>query len=134
VSPALRAAGAFDVRLTPLALDTPDDSGALGRMAIEKTFRGDLEAASVGEMLSARSAVQGSGAYSAIERVTGALHDRAGTFVLQHTGVMNRGAPSLLVTVVPDSGTDQLAGLAGTMTITIADGRHSYVLDYTLRD
>jgi hypothetical protein len=76
--------------------------------------------------------VKNSAGYVAIERVSGTLHDRRGTFVLQHTGIMNRGAPSLSVSVVPDSGTDQLAGIAGTMTINIADGKHSYEFQYTL--
>jgi hypothetical protein len=132
VSPTFRASGTFDVKLTPLENDWPDEGTTLGRMAIEKTFRGDLEGTSAGEMLSARTPVQGSGAYCAMERVSGTLHGRTGTFVLQHTGVMDRARPSLVVRIVPDSGTAELAGLSGTMTITITEGRHAYDLDYSL--
>ncbi len=99
---------------------------------MEKQFHGDLEATSKGEMLSAGGSVKGSAGYVAIERVSGTLHGRAGTFVLQHSGVMTRGAPGLTVSVVPDSGTGELAGLAGTMSIVIAEGKHSYELTYTL--
>lgn len=128
-----RATGPFDVKLSPLpAYNTAPDS-MLARLSIDKQFHGDLEATSQGEMLSAATSVKGSAAYVAIERVSGTLASRRGTFVLQHTGTMNRGAPHLAVTVVPDSGTDQLVGLAGNMSIIIAsDGKHSYEFDYTL--
>ena len=101
-------------------------------MSIDKRFHGDLEGTSRGEMLAARTAEPGSAGYVAMERVTGKLHGREGTFVLQHTGTMTRGTPTLGVTVVPDSGTGELAGLAGEMTIVIEEGKHSYVFDYTL--
>jgi hypothetical protein len=104
----------------------------LGRMSIDKQFHGDLEATSRGEMLTAMTSVPGSAGYVAIERVSGTLRGRAGTFVLQHSGTMSGGAQSLVISVVPDSGTDQLEGLAGTMTITITDGVHSYAFDYTV--
>ena len=126
------ASGTFEVKLTPLALEDKAADATLARMSIDKHFHGDLEAASKGEMLSAGTPVKGSAGYVAIERVIGALHGRTGTFVLQHTGTMNRGAPQLSVTVVPDSGTGQLAGLAGRMTIQIAGGKHSYEFEYTL--
>jgi len=103
-------------------------------MSIDKQFQGDLEATSQGEMLTAGTAVQGSAGYVAIERVSGTLHGRRGTFILQHSGTMTRGAPQLAVTVVPDSGTGELAGLSGRMTITIADGKHSYELEYALAE
>jgi len=125
------ASGPFDVKLTPQAGDTPPEGAALGRMSIDKRFHGDLDATSVGEMITAMTPVQGSAAYSAIERVSGTLSGRAGTFALQHTGVMNRGRPSLTVTVVPDSATGDLAGLAGSMTIRIEAGQHSYTFDYS---
>jgi hypothetical protein len=83
-------------------------------------------------MLSAITAVAGSAGYVAVEIVEGALEGRKGSFVLQHTGTMNRGSPSLSVTVVPDSGTDELAGLAGQFSIIIAGGKHSYEFTYTL--
>jgi Protein of unknown function (DUF3224) len=124
----MHASGTFEVKLTPQATDAAD----LGRMSIDKQFHGDLEAASKGEMLSAMGNVQGSAGYVAIEKVTGSLKGRSGTFVLQHNGTMNRGKPQLTISVVPDSGTGQLEGLAGTMTIEIADGKHSYSFEYTL--
>ncbi|MGH7587122.1 MAG: DUF3224 domain-containing protein [Gemmatimonadota bacterium] len=127
------ASGTFDVNLTPQANDNGD--GAIpGRLIIDKQFHGDLEATSQGEMLTALTGVEGSAGYVAIEQVSGTLHGRRGTFVLQHSGTMTRGAPQLTVTVVPDSGTDQLVGLAGTMVIHIAGEEHSYEFEYTLAD
>ena len=129
-----RATGTFDVKVTPQASDDKGD-GAVGRMTLDKQFHGDLEGTSKGQMLTAMTAVKGSAGYVAIERVRAVLRGRPGTFALQHTGIMNRGTPSLTITVVPDSGTDQLAGLTGTMAIIIAaDGKHSYEFDYTLAD
>jgi hypothetical protein len=126
------ASGAFDVNLTPQALFDTNADALLSRLAIDKNFRGDLEATSKGEMLSARTAVEGSAGYVAIERVQGTLHGRTGSFVLQHTGVMTRGTPELRVTVVPDSGTDELTGLSGTMMIDMSEGRHLYTFEYVL--
>ena len=122
-----RATGTFDVKVVPLAAD-----GLLGRMSIDKQFQGDLAGSSSGEMLTAGTEVKGSAGYVAIERVTGELHGRKGTFVLQHKGVMTRGSPDLTVIVVPDSGTDELQGLAGNLDIIIADGKHSYEFEYTI--
>jgi len=127
-----RAGGTFEVKLSPQPADDYADGAALGRMTIDKEFHGDLEATSKGQMLTGMGSVKGSAGYVAIERVSGVLAGRRGTFVLQHSGTMNRGAPSLTITVVPDSGTDQLAGLAGTMVIDVAGGRHSYTFEYTL--
>lgn len=124
----IHASGTFEVKLAPQATDAE----GLGRMSLDKQFHGDLEATSKGEMLSAMTAVQGSAGYVAIEKVTGTLKGRTGTFVLQHTGLMNRGTPQLTITVVPDSGTGQLEGLTGTMAIQIEGGKHSYTFDYTL--
>lgn len=126
------ARGTFEVKLTPQPLADSAADPSLGRLAIDKQFHGDLEAASRGEMLSAGTGVEGSAGYVAIERVSGTLHGRSGSFVLQHNGTMNRGAPRLTITVVPDSGAGELAGLAGTMSIAIADGQHSYDFEYTL--
>ena len=126
------ATGTFEVKLAPLEAYAAGDDKMLGRMSIDKTFSGDLEATSRGEMLTGMTATQGSAGYVAIERVSGTLAGRRGTFILQHTGVMNRGVPSLTITVVPDSGTGGLAGLAGTMTIAVEAGRHSYSLRYSL--
>jgi hypothetical protein len=128
----MRATGTFEVKLTPQPLAEPAEGVPLGRMTIEKQFHGDLEATSKGEMLTAGTAVKGSAGYVAIERVNGTLQGRSGTFVLQHSGTMNRGAPHLTIMVVPDSGTGQLTGIAGTFSIQIAEGKHSYVFEYTL--
>ena len=127
-----RASGTFEVKLAPQPTAHDAGGAVLGRMSIDKEFHGDLEAASKGEMLAAGTAVSGSAGYVAIEKVTGTLHGRTGTFILQHSGTMNRGAASLTVSVVPDSGTGELTGLAGTMNIIIEGGKHSYELDYTL--
>ena len=126
------ATGTFEVKVTPQTAEDSAQDAMLGRMSLDKQFHGDLQGASKGQMLTARTAVEGSAGYVAIERVSGVLHGRSGTFVLQHTGTMTRGALQLSITVVPDSGTDQLAGLAGTMSITMAEGKHSYDFNYTL--
>ncbi len=126
------ARGSFAVNIIPQPPEDKTERLTLGRMLIEKKFQGDLEAAGNGQMLTGMTEVKGSGAYVAIERVTGTLHGRSGSFILHHLGIMERGAPRLSVTVVPDSGTRDLAGIAGTMTIIIAEGKHSYELAYTL--
>jgi hypothetical protein len=127
-----RASGTFEVKLSPLSTyDESDDSG-LGRMSLDKRFRGDLDATSKGEMLTALTPVAGSAGYVAMERVTGTLHGLSGSFILKHDGTMRRGAPTLLVHVVPDSATGELEGLEGEMVIDIMGGRHSYTLSYTL--
>ncbi|MBI3897436.1 MAG: DUF3224 domain-containing protein [Gammaproteobacteria bacterium] len=131
---AIRADGRFEVTLAPQTPDDKAEGTTLGRKSIDKKFHGDLEATSKGEMLSAITSRQGSAGYVAIERVSGKLHDRSGTFVLQHCGTMNRGAPQLTVDVVPDSGTDQLIGLVGKMAIKIADGNHFYEFEYAFAD
>src|SRR5688500_2033142 len=125
-----RASGAFDVKVARRAR-TAEGAG-LGRMSLDKQFRGDLAAASKGEMLTASPPVKGSAVYVAVEQVTGTLHGRSGSFMLHHTGIMSRGTPQLTITVVPDSGTGELEGLTGTMTITIHDGKHTYDFDYML--
>lgn len=112
-----RATGIFEVTLTPQLSYNQTAEAKLGRMSIDKLFRGDLEARSQGEMLSAATEVKGSAGYVAIERVTGVLQGRTGAFTLQHNGTLKRGAPQLTVSVVPDSGTDELAGLTGNMKI-----------------
>jgi hypothetical protein len=127
------AAGPFEVKLAPETMEGIPADAVLGRMSIDKQFHGDLEATSKGEMLTAMSgSVKGSGAYVAVERVTGTLHGRTGSFALYHVGTMTRGTPHLAVTVVPDSGTGQLTGITGTMNIIIANGKHSYEFEYEL--
>lgn len=101
---------------------------------MNKQFQGDLEASSQGTMLASSPDDSGSGGYVAIERAKGTLHGRRGSFLLQHSGTMRRGAPSLTVTVVPGSGTEELAGLAGEMDINIVDGKHVYDFSYTLAE
>ncbi|HUJ30648.1 MAG TPA: DUF3224 domain-containing protein [Candidatus Acidoferrum sp.] len=128
------ALGTFEVKVTPLKLDDSGADAALGRMSLDKQFHGDLEGTSRGEMLTAGTSVKGSAAYVAIERVTGTLNSHSGSFVLQHSGTMARGALHLTVTVVPDSGTGQLTGLSGSMTIKIDNGKHSYDFQYTLAE
>ena len=125
-----RATGTFEVKLTPQT-DAPD--APVGRMSIDKQFQGDLAGTSNGQMLMASSpSVKGSAGYVAIEKVTGTLNGRPGSFYLQHTGTMTRGVGELTITVIPDSGTDELVGLRGNMNIIIADGKHSYEFDYEL--
>jgi hypothetical protein len=124
----MNARGTFEAKLAPVS--APDEIP--GRMSIDKTFRGDLEAVSKGAMMSLMAAVKGSGGYVAIEKVTGTLAGRTGSFALQHSGTMTRGVPELSVTVIPDSGTEELTGLTGSMTILIEGGRHSYEFEYSL--
>jgi Protein of unknown function (DUF3224) len=126
------ARGEFKVRLQPLEVEGEPADGRLGRMRIDKVIEGDLVAMTTGQMLSAGTQTKGSAGYVAIERVDGVLAGRKGTFVLQHNGTMNRGIPSLSVTVVPDSGTGELAGISGEFKIVIADGKHSYEFNYAL--
>jgi len=127
-----RATGSFEVSMTPL--DAPDarDGTAVARLALDKQYHGDLQAVGAGQMLTAMTGTEGSAAYVAIERVTGTLQGRRGSFVLQHSGTMRRGAPQLSIAVVPDSGSGGLAGLSGTFTISVVDGRHFYDLEYSL--
>jgi hypothetical protein len=128
------ATGKFEVTLAPIGTDDKATGSTIGRMSIEKRFDGDLVAVSHGEMMTALTETEGSAGYVAIERVTGTLHGRSGSFVLQHGGIMTRGAPQLTVLVVPDSGTEQLVGLAGRMAIVVTDGDHAYDFQYTLPD
>jgi hypothetical protein len=128
------ASGTFEVKVTPENSEGKTESATFGRMSIDKQFHGDLEGTSKGEMLTAGTEVKGSAGYVALEKVSGTLQGRSGTFMLQHGGTMTRGVPQLTITVVPDSGTGQLAGLAGKMTIKIADGKHSYDFEYTLTE
>jgi hypothetical protein len=129
-----KASGTFEVQLIPQLLADPNTDPTLARMMIDKIFVGDLQGTSRGEMLTAGSPEKGSAGYVAIERVSGTLQGRSGSFVLQHSGTMNRGALQLSISVVPDSGTEGLTGLIGTLDIKIADGKHFYTLDYALPD
>ena len=125
-----RATGTFEVKMSPQEADM-----SVGRMTIDKQFQGDLVGTSKGQMLMASSdSVKNSAGYVAIEKVTGTLNGRRGSFYLQHNGVMTRGVGELTITVIPDSGTDQLVGLRGKMNIIIAEGKHSYEFEYTLAE
>lgn len=125
--------GQFTVALAPLDGYAKGQNGInLGRMSIDKTFKGKLNASSQGEMLSAMTPVQGSAGYVAIEQVIGELEGKKGSFVLQHFGTMDKGQDSLILTVISDSGTDELEGLAGSMKIRIENGVHYYDFQYTL--
>lgn len=126
------AKGTFEVKLAPLGFEGAEASWKLGRMSIDKQIAGDLVATTKGQMVSAMTETKGSAGYVAIERVTGTLRGKKGSFVLQHNGIMNRGVPSLSVVVVPDSGTDELAGLEGEFKIIIEGGKHSYEFSYRL--
>ncbi|HET6976727.1 MAG TPA: DUF3224 domain-containing protein [Pyrinomonadaceae bacterium] len=127
-----RASGTFEVKLNPQD-EGPD--APIGRMTIDKQFQGDLAGTSKGQMVMASSStVKGSAGYVAIEKVTGTLNSRSGSFYLQHNGTMTRGAGELTIHVIPDTGTDELEGLSGKMNIIIADGKHSYEFDYDLGD
>ena len=127
-----RAAGSFEVNVQPLSNAEVSSDAMLGRFLLIKKFSGDLVAEARGQMLSAGTPTKGSAGYVAIDQVTGALDGRKGSFVLQHTGTMNKGAPALSISVVPDSGTAGLAGITGTLTIRIVDKQHFYDFDYTL--
>jgi Protein of unknown function (DUF3224) len=127
----MTARGSFEVKITP---QPPDGraGGGFDRLFMEKQFHGELEAVSLGQMLAARTAVEGSGGGVALELVTGKLNGKRGSFILQHKSTMRQGVYAMDVTVVPDSGTDELVGIAGTMTIIIEGGKHSYSFEYTL--
>src|SRR5579859_3196381 len=126
------AQGTFEVDIKPQPPYVSDANAPVGRMSIDKQFAGDLVGTSKGEMLAVGTGTEGSAGYVAMEQVTGSLNGRSGTFALQHQGTMNRGAQSLSITVVPDSGTGQLVGLSGSLSIQIDDGKHSYDFEYTL--
>lgn len=127
------ARGTFSVEMNPQAEPGVADGVSLGRMSLDKRFEGDLVATGKGEMLSALTPTKGSAGYVAIERVTGTLRGRSGSFVFQHSGVMDRGTQQLSITVVPDSGTGALAGISGVFRINIADGKHFYEFEYLFR-
>lgn len=124
--------GSFDITLQAQAPAAAVATANLGRQTFDKQFHGDLSAHSLGEMLAAKTEVKGSAGYVAIERVSGTLQGKRGSFALMHIGVMDKGASQLSIQVVPDSATDELVGLKGQMQIEIKDGKHFYVFDYSL--
>lgn len=129
----MTARGTFDVKVVP---QPPDDAagGPFSRMFLDKQFHGDLTASSRGQMMGAGSPQKGVGGYVALELVTGTLNGQRGSFALQHNGTLANGVATMNVTVVPGSGTDQLTGIAGKMTIIVENGKHSYALEYTVAD
>lgn len=129
----MKVSGTFEVNLQPLDYSgTSEDGMKIGRMSVDKTFHGDLTAQSKGEMLSVMTPIKGSAGYVVIEQTSGSLKGKKGSFVLQHYGMMDRGADRLTLEVVPDSGTGELEGISGKMEIIIEDGQHRYELDYEL--
>ncbi|MEO1082507.1 MAG: DUF3224 domain-containing protein [Pseudomonadota bacterium] len=128
------AKGSFEVIITPSKDAAEADGVSLGRFALEKSFTGDLVGAAEGEMLTVRTATEGSAGYVAIERFTGSLSGLTGTFVLQHTGTMQAGDQALAISIVPDSGTGELSGISGDFYLRIEDGDHYYELKYSLGD
>jgi hypothetical protein len=129
-----QANGTFEVKMIPQKPEATGDDPAVGRFSLDKQFHGALEATSKGQMLAIGTEVDGSAGYVAMERVSGTLAGRSGTFALQHTGLMTRGTPQLTIVVVPDSGTGQLTGISGSMSIDVIEGQHQYTFEYTLPD
>ncbi|MEO8295585.1 MAG: DUF3224 domain-containing protein [Gemmatimonadota bacterium] len=129
----IHAAGTFEVKMTPQPADDTGEAGAFGRFFLDKQFHGDLEGTSKGQMLGATT-IEGSGGYVALERITGTLNGRKGSFILQHKGSMSGGSFNLDINTVPDSGTDGLEGVSGQFKIIIEGGKHSWEFDYDLPD
>lgn len=127
-----QASGTFEVALALLPVENVTDEAMMQRRSIDKTFHGTLDGKSKGQMLSIGTGTTGSAVYVAVERVEATLDGKPGTFSLHHTGIMNRGAPALTITVVPDSGTGDLTGLSGTMSIDIRNKQHFYTFEYDL--
>jgi len=127
-----RATGSFEVILQPLSNADVTGDAMLGRLLLTKKFSGDLQASARGQMLSAGTTTRGSAGYVAIDHVTGELDGRKGSFMLQHSGSMNRGVPTLSIMVVPDSGTGELTGISGTLSVNIIDGKHFYDFIYSI--
>jgi hypothetical protein len=127
-----RATGSFEVKMVPRPAEENVHDPSISRMSLDKQFSGDLTGSSKGQMLAVSTEVKNSAVYVALERFTGTLHGRTGSFALHHTGIMTRGNPQLSITVVPDSGTGDLVGLTGTLNIKIENGNHSHEFDYAL--
>jgi hypothetical protein len=128
----IKVSGTFKVTITPLPAEADVGDPSIARMSLHKEFQGELKAIALGQMLAAMSPVKGSAAYVAIDRVTGSLQGRQGSFSLYHCGVMDRGTPQLTVSIVPDSGTDELTGISGNLAIRVEEGQHFYDLEYQL--
>lgn len=127
-----RAGGPFEITIIPAGPPEKEGRTATARMELEKRYTGALDASGKGSMLTAVSNTQGSAAYVAIERVSGTLAGRKGSFVLQHAGTMRGGSSQATITIVPDSGTEELSGISGSLALSVVDGKHAYLLDYVL--
>ncbi|WP_229421822.1 DUF3224 domain-containing protein [Massilia aquatica] len=128
----LHASGPFEITIIPAGTPEKEGRTATARMALDKRYAGELAASGEGTMLTAVSDVKGSAAYVAIERVSGTLAGRTGSFVLQHAGTMRGGTSQATITIVPDSGTGELSGISGSLALSVVDGKHFYALEYTL--
>jgi hypothetical protein len=128
------AAGTFQVTVTPRDDEETPEGMALGHSILTKELHGDLEGSAEGAMLTALTPEEGSAGYVAIELVRGTLNGRSGTFLLQHHGLMDRGAQDLSITVIPGSGTGELEGIRGTMSLDLTGAERGYELRYTLPD
>ncbi len=131
-APMQHAKGEFEVQITPRELDGPTEDPGLSRLAIVKQLRGDLVGTGHGQMLASGGPPNPSGAYVAIERISGSLKGKQGSFVLMHRGTMDASGSEILVTVVPDSGTGDLTGIRGTFKILVEEGKHLYDFEYAL--
>lgn len=129
----MQAKGEFEVTRIPQEELDIGGGASVGHSRFDKRFHGPLEATSVVHMLAVMSGTPGSGAYVAIERIEGTLDGKRGSFHAQHSGAMDRGKPSLDISVVPDTGTGELVGLHGRIAIDIVDGKHYYTFDYGFR-
>lgn len=128
----MHVSGGFEVQMESKETRDAGDGIVTGRSSLEKTFEGEMEGTSEGTMLTAMTGVPGSAGYVAIERFRGTLAGRSGTFVLQHSGTMEKGDEGLSITVVPDSATGELEGLSGRMAIEQVNGRHRYSFEFDL--
>lgn len=127
-----KATGTFEVKVAPLAAEENVGDPLIGRLSLAKTFSGKMAGTSKGQMLGIGTAVKESGGYVAAERFIGTVDGKKGSFSLQHSGTMQGGKYEMNIIVVPDSGTDELIGIAGKMTIKIEGVKHFYELEYTL--
>jgi hypothetical protein len=128
-----RATGTFEVKVEPIPAESKGDRPSFPRFTLDKQYRGDLEGTSQGEMMTASGTMEGSAAAVAIEHFNGSLNGRKGSFALVHSATMRRGGEySMIIRVVPDSGTEQLAGLTGTLEIVIEGNVHHYNFDFSL--
>lgn len=128
----LHASGPFEITMIPAGAPEKEGATATAQMTLDKRYSGELAASGTGTMLTAVSDTKGSAAYVAIERVSGTLAGRKGSFVLQHAGTMRGGTSQATITIVPDSGTEELTGIGGSLALSVVDGKHFYALDYTL--